>query len=252
MNGDLKPHSDEVPATTQSMHHASVFHGYPNYPTHASTTIAMPSLPPHIHDGIDNHHLPPHPLARAPATSRISNTGVPTTIPYGPRSSPSEGPPDSMTSDRKNTSLLPEIEPRRRKFILVEDIERNNRVRVKVNLDSVDIAEIPDSYRENNSVYPRSFLPIQMQLSPRSKRERRARGRFAANEVDDGMANQEIRTSVKLPVVEGEGESRGTVPGLGRVTGEREEQLNDLGYRMSWSQSRVFAGRVIFLQRSCE
>lgn len=56
---------------------------------------------------------------------------------------------------------------------------------------------------------------------------------------------------VPVPVLEGR-ESRLKVPGLGRRSREKEEKLNDLGYRMSWSQSRTFAGRVVFLQKSCE
>jgi hypothetical protein len=32
----------------------------------------------------------------------------------------------------------------------------------------------------------------------------------------------------------------------------REVRLNDLGYRMAWLQSRVFAGRTVFLQRALD
>jgi len=32
----------------------------------------------------------------------------------------------------------------------------------------------------------------------------------------------------------------------------KEVRLNDLGYRMAWLQSRVFAGRTVFLQRALE
>ena len=88
-----------------------------------------------------------------------------------------------------------------------------------------------------------------MQLSPKSKRERRDRGRFT-NSGERGV-DIETRTQVQVPVVEG-GEVDAPVPRLSRAAGEKEERLNDLGYRMSWSQSRTFAGRVIFLQRSRE
>ena len=51
---------------------------------------------------------------------------------------------------------------KRRKFILVDDPQRGCRVRVKVVLDKVNMDEIPDSYRESNAVYPRTYFPIQM------------------------------------------------------------------------------------------
>ena len=243
MNGDYKPQPqiNQLPAAQQQIRHqANVFQGYPSYPTHPNAA-SMPSMPPQIHNGMDSHHIPPHPSNTIPAStvSRNSLAPQPSSAHTDPASSP----------DKKHSSLLPDIEPRKRKFILVEDHERNNKVRVKVNLEGVDIAEIPDSYREANSVYPRSYFPTQMQLSPGSKRERMGRGRHV-NSGERGMET-EIRTQVKVPVVEG-AEVDVLVPRLSRVVGEKEERLNDLGYRMSWSQSRTFAGRVIFLQRSRE
>lgn len=59
------------------------------------------------------------------------------------------------------------------------------------------------------------------------------------------------RCMVRVPMQEGR-EAEVAVPRLGRNVREREEKLNDLGYRISWSQNRTFAGRVTFLQRSCE
>lgn len=183
--------------------------------------------------------MPPHPSNTIPASSASRSSAAPQF--HSAHADPASSP------DRKHSSLLPEIEPRKRKFILVEDHERNNKVRVKVNLEGVDIAEIPDSYREANSVYPRSYFPTQMQLSPRSKRERMGNGRYA--ESGERGSDIETRTQVKIPVVEG-AEVEVPLPRLSRAVGEKEERLNDLGYRMSWSQSRTFAGRVIFLQRS--
>lgn len=158
-------------------------------------------------------------------------------------------------------SELPEA--KRKKFINVDDTERKNKVRVKFNLESVEISEIPDSYRHNNSVYPRSCLPTEMPLSPRTKRARRVR--FVEDDVEDGAQGQgdgagvaEVgggmqvgRVTVPVPMMEG-GEGKLQIPGLGRRAKEREDKLNDLGYRISWSQSRKFAGRVVFLQKSCE
>ena len=66
-----------------------------------------------------------------------------------------------------------------------------------------------------------------------------------------GRGVQVGRVTVPVPMLE-EREGRLKVPGLGRRAREREEKLNDLGYRMSWGQSRTFAGRVVFLQKSCE
>ena len=200
----------------------------------------MPSMTPQLSNGIDTHHIPPH-------TSHTihASAAFPSSLSHQAASSHND---PTSSPDRQHSSLLPDIEPRKRKFILVEDHERNNKVRVKVNLDGVDIAEIPDSYRDNNSVYPRSYLPTQMQLSPRSKRERRERGRFVDSDRDSGV---ESRTLVKVPAIDTE-ELDVPVPRLGRAVGDKEGRLNDLGYRMSWSQSRTFAGRVIFLQRSRE
>lgn len=139
-------------------------------------------------------------------------------------------------------------------------------MRVKVNLESVEMAELPDSYRRENSVYPRSWFPTEMPWSPRDKRDRR--NRFVGDDAEDGAEGQgeglgvtEMsrgmqvgRVTVPVPMVEGREmvEGKLKVPGLGRRAKEREDKLNDLGYRMSWSQSRVFAGRVVFLQKSLD
>lgn len=153
-------------------------------------------------------------------------------------------------------------EAKRLKFIIVDDTEGKPRSRVKVNLESVEIAELPDSYRRANSVYPRSWFPTEMPPSP-SKRARRIR--FVEDDVDDGahgpgegLSAAEMgrgmhvgRVTVPDPMEE-DGEPTLRVPGLARRANGREEKLNDLGYRMSWSQSRLFAGRMVFLQKSRE
>lgn len=104
-----------------------------------------------------------------------------------------------------------------------------------------------------------------MPESPRTQRARRIR--FVDDDVEDGAEDQgeglgvaEMgrgmhvgRVTVPVPMVEVEGrEGKLQVPGLGRMAKEREEKLNDLGYRMSWGHGRVFAGRVVFLQKSRE
>lgn len=155
--------------------------------------------------------------------------------------------------EEKTTALYGDLpESKRRKFILVDDTARNTRVRVRVTLDQVELKEMPDSYRKTNSVFPRSYFPMQMQSPPSS-----ARGnRFfedddpEGGEHDDGRATH-AKTLVPVPMVDG-AEGEAAVPQLTRSKKRREITLNDLGYRMSWSQSRVFAGRIMFLQKSRE
>lgn len=54
-----------------------------------------------------------------------------------------------------------------------------------------------------------------------------------------------------MPVAMLEGnEGEVAVPKIGRAKRRRDELVNDLGYRMTWEQSRVFAGRTMFLQRA--
>ncbi|EZG05801.1 hypothetical protein H106_04318 [Trichophyton rubrum CBS 735.88] len=147
-------------------------------------------------------------------------------------------------------------EGKRRKFILVEDPQRSCRVRVKVMLDQVDMKEIPDSYRKANSVFPRTYVPVHSPFA----HQRRKGDRFMDDDdeaapverVVAGSADAEEdvtagKTSVPMAMLEG-GEV--LVPRLTRAKKQREELLNDMGYRMSWGQSRVFAGRMLFLQRS--
>lgn len=184
-----------------------------------------------------------------------TSTSIPTAATKIEKSSPSPEKKHSVFSD------LPEA--KRRKFILVDDTERKARVRVKVNLELIEIAEIPDSYRRDNSVYPRSYFPTEMPPSPNGEKARRTR--FVEDDGEDGAQGQgeglgvadmgrgmQVGTvTVPVPIAE-EGEVKLRIPGLGRRAKAREDKLNDMGYRMSWSQGRTFAGRVVFLQKSCE
>lgn len=160
--------------------------------------------------------------------------------------------PKTEEEDRKHSLFGDLPEAKRRKFILVDDPDRNSRVRVRVMLDQVNMKELPDQYRKTNSVYPRSYFPIQMQSPPSS-----ARGnRFFEDDDPEGGAEDDDqatrgRTMVPVPMLDGvEGEV--AVPKIGRAKKGKEIKLNDLGYRMNWSQSRVFAGRTMFLQRARE
>ena len=251
MNGDFDPQPPRQQAPKSSpaaIRPSNVFHGYQAYPPHPAS--AAPSLPPHLSNGLD-HSMPNHAIS--------TSASAPTVTAKLERQSPSPG--------KKHGSVFSELpEAKRRKFILVDDAERKTRVRVKVNLESVEIAEIPDSYRRENSVYPRSWRPTEMPPSPRDQRARRIR--FVEDEAEDGAEGQQReglgvaemmggggmragRVTVAVPLPEKE-EGRLDVPGLGRRAREREDKLNDLGYRMSWGQGRVFAGRVVFLQKSRE
>lgn len=154
--------------------------------------------------------------------------------------------------------LFPDIpEVKKRKFILVEDNVRGSRLRVRVTLEGVDTNEIPDSFRKGSSVYPRTYFPREMQSPPPS-----AMGsQFFPDDVsDDGTQETEGRAgsrgvarfagqTVKTPMAESQ-EGEINIPRTRRAIRGRDVRLNDLGYRMAWLQSRVFAGRTVFLQRA--
>jgi hypothetical protein len=190
--------------------------------------------------------------------------------------SPHGSGPGPLTATRRSSSvrgvadgpddLFPDIpETKKRKFILVEDTYRQNRLRVRVTLDGVNTREIPDSFRRNNSVYPRSFFPREMQSPPPSATGSRFFAEDASEGEDDGATETEgrraarggsaalrrSRTLVKVPVAEGE-EVELAIPRMRRSFRGKEVRLNDLGYRMAWLQSRVFSGRTVFLQRALD
>jgi hypothetical protein len=54
-----------------------------------------------------------------------------------------------------------------------------------------------------------------------------------------------------VPLLDGS-DTKVPIPRTSKIKRNKEVTLNDLGYRMSWSQSRVFSGRTLFLQRSCK
>jgi hypothetical protein len=148
--------------------------------------------------------------------------------------------------DEEDSALFGDLPPgKRRKFILVEDSQKKARVRVKVTLDQIEMSEIPDSYRKQNSVFPRSYFPLQMQTAPDSSRS----DRFVeeGDEVDGGVPTIG-KTSVSVPTSDGTAEI--DVPQITRHKRDREQKLNDLGHRMAWGQGRVFSGRPVFLARA--
>lgn len=207
---------------------AHVFHGYGNYPPHPSSH-GGPSMAPPLTDGLDGMgaHGSSHP------TTAVAST---------PRSE----------SDERDTALFGDLPAnKRRKFIVVDDASRNARVRVRVMLEQVNMKEIPDSYRKANSVFPRSYFPTQMPSPPSSARGGRF---FHEDDADGGPLDDTKATRGKtlVPILLPEGGSDElAVPKISRAKKRKEVMLNDFGYRMSWSQSRVFSGRTMFLQKSC-
>ena len=148
--------------------------------------------------------------------------------------------------DEEDNALFGELpEGKRRKFILVEDTQKSARVRVKVTLDQIEMSEIPDSYRKQNSVFPRAYFPVQMQTA--SEPTRGDRFVEEGDEVDSGGPTIGM-TAVSVHV--GDGEAEVNVPQISKSKRGREQKMNELGYRMAWGQGRVFSGRPIFLARA--
>lgn len=155
---------------------------------------------------------------------------------------------DQSPSNEELFSHLPGGKPRT--FILVEDPQRGSRVRVKVGLDKVKMQEIPDSYRKSNAVYPRTYFPTQMKDGPGRAIPSKRFFRDDTEQTDDPEDATVGRTTVPAPSLDGTRDI--VVPKLSRRRHRKEVLLNDLGYRLSWCQSRIFAGRMLFLQRSCK
>lgn len=166
-------------------------------------------------------------------------------------------------SDVEPADLFPDMpEAKKRKFILVEDSDRQARLRVRVTLDGVDTREIPDSFRKTSSVYPRSYFPREMQSPPPSATGSRF---FEGEDISDretdgvetegrasgrtGGAAARSKVMVKVPIADGE-HGEVAIPRMRKSTRGKEVRLNDLAYRMAWLQSRVFSGRPVFLQRA--
>lgn len=143
-------------------------------------------------------------------------------------------------------------ESKRRKFILVEDQQRGTRVRVRVMLDQVKMDDMPDAHLRINAVFPRSYFPRQMCSPPGSPG-----GRGIWDDEDDevegasGSAPTRGKTLVSVPLMDGS-EAKLPIPRMTKSRRAKEVALNELGYRMAWSQARTFNGRTLFLQRSCK
>lgn len=150
--------------------------------------------------------------------------------------------------DEKKRHLFGDVpESKRRKFILVDDNQRGTRVRVRVMLDQVNMDEMPDAHLRTNAVYPRSYYPRQMRSPPGSPR---ARGHWDdEDDLTEGCSEPKGTTLVPVSLMDGS-EAKLPVPRMTKSRRGKESALNELGYRMSWSQARQFNGRTLFLQRS--
>ncbi|KAK5076627.1 hypothetical protein LTR64_005894 [Lithohypha guttulata] len=217
------PQSMHRPASTNQhlsspndMRHAQTFPGYQPYPQGPSALT--PSMAPPMPGSI-------HQYARPPGNTVMVSS-------------------ERRKREDDDTELFGDLpEGKKRKFILVDDTQKSARVRVKVTLDTVNVQDIPDSYRRQNSVYPRSYYPIQMQAEP-------AAGRFAAEDAESEGAPTVGKMTV--PCTTTGGESQVEVSQLTRSKREREGKINELGYRMAWGQGRVFSNRPIFLARALD
>lgn len=111
------------------------------------------------------------------------------------------------------------------------------------------MSEIPDSFRRQNAVHRRSYFPVQMPDEEAIGRDTRFVD--ADNNAEDGGLPTVGRVTVPVRCLDGsDGGSEIDVSQLTRAKRGKEEKLNELGYRMGWGQSRAFAGRTVFLQKS--
>ena len=141
-------------------------------------------------------------------------------------------------------------EAKRRKFILVEDGQRGTRVRVRVMLDLVKMDDMPDAHLKINAVYPRSYYPRQVG-SPSGSPRALANWDDEDDEAvgESGTMPTRGKTMVPVSLMDGS-EAKAPVPRMTKSRRNKEIALNELGYRMSWGQTRTFNGRTLFLQRS--
>lgn len=182
---------------------------------------------PSVHDAMDSMHGQASTLA-TPITASVKE--------------------EDEDSKRALFGDLPES--KRRKFILVEDKQRDTRVRVRVMLDQVKMDDIPDAYLKSNAVYPRSYYARQMRSPPGSPRGRNMwDDEDDSHEGESGTAPAHGKTMVPVALMDGS-EAKVPIPRMTKSRREKEVALNELGYRMSWGQARTFSGRTLFLQRS--
>lgn len=197
------------------------------YPTYPSQPTAGGAQMPAVPDGMDTS-MPSHASTLA--------TPIATSV--------------KEEDEEKKRHLFGDVpESKRRKFILVDDNQRGTRVRVRVMLDQVNMDEMPDAHLRTNAVYPRSYYPRQMRSPPGSPS---ARGHWDdEDDLVEGPASAKGTTLVPVSLMDGS-DAKLPVPRMTKSRRGKESALNELGYRMSWSQARQFNGRTLFLQRSLD
>ncbi|KAG5965810.1 hypothetical protein E4U57_003587 [Claviceps arundinis] len=238
-------------------------------PTHVFTGYLSQAYPDNSNS--PSGPTPPHHLVAPPrtgsATAVASTAFITAPAPRRKHHRPEVEPPEGLFPN------LPEA--KKRKFILVDDSVRGSRLRVRVTLDGVDTNEIPDSFRRSASVFPRSYFPREMQSPPPSPTGRRFFGNDLSDEAGDGeetegrglgrrgggsrsSGSQAVDLAMSMGMGGREGSSchpGAAALGVHRMRKSRrgrEIKLNDLAGRMAWLQSRVFAGRPVFLQRALD
>lgn len=238
-----------------------------------------PLLVGNAQDSVSHHHhlaTPEATLHSSPTDLRRARNFYPT-YPITPSSATSVLPPssglDRVGARSSNTTAVAapalktpvedgnaaffgdlQAQDTRRRFVLVEDpMKGNQRIRVNVRVDQVDLDEMPDSFRKLQSVYPRSFFKKEMQSPPST-----AYGGQFSDDVDssdeDNSDQTNISTLVEVPMADGS-KFEVAVPRMTRSRRRRELDLNDLGYRLSWTHQqggpvRTFDRRPIFLQKA--
>ncbi|KAI2106515.1 hypothetical protein LOZ32_006868, partial [Ophidiomyces ophidiicola] len=249
--------------TPTDMRPAHIFHGYPSYPSSNAATSGPSMAPPLRDTSLDHYPKGATGVASSLSSSSASASSNKFTGGGGSSSSISSVSHDHNPNEDhspETSALFGDLpEGRRRKFILVEDPQRGCRVRVKVMLDQVDMKEIPDSYRKSNSVFPRTYFPVHGPFGPpgRGRRFADSNAEVEGDSSADGNGGDDEegaatlgRTVVPVPMLDGDGSV--AVPRIAKRKRDKEVLLNDLGYRMSWGQSRVFSGRTLFLQRALD
>lgn len=192
---------------------------------------------PSIHDAMQSMHPQSSTLA-APASIT------------GRRSRISDDEADAEEEESRKRKLFGDLpDAKRRKFILVEDGQRNTRVRVRVTLDRANMDEMPDSHLRTNAVYPRSYFPRQFGEVGGSPPTRAMAEWDDDDDLVDNGPSTKRKTLVRVPLMDGS-DTELAVPRMTKSRRSREIALNELGARMSWQQGRTFNGRTLFLQKS--
>jgi hypothetical protein len=233
----------------------------------------LPKLDEYMDDDQHHHH-------HAPSGPRTNSNAQPYTdygASYGGRATPTGPSHDQRRASTASANAnegrndIPNLFPpqdllaKNRKFILVQDPERldkDAKVRIRVTLNGVDTREIPDSFRKSASVFERSYFPREMQSPPPSP----TGSNFFANDLssapeDDGNVQTDGRGTgfdrrgryvvmAKVPLPNGD-ETELPVPRTKKQFRAKEIRINDLGYRLSWLQSRTFHQRKTYLQKAC-